>query len=88
MKLKYNYLTNKVADSFVAVSTDKICEHKFIKFNETGAFIFEMLKTDVTEDEIISALLKEYEIDNETAKDSVRTFLKYVSDLGIIQYEC
>ena len=46
MKLKYNFVTNEVADKIVAVAVgDDLSKFNgFIKMNGTGAFIFNMLK--------------------------------------------
>ena len=54
MKLKYNFVTNKVADRIVAVAVGDDAQkfNGFIKMNDTGAFIFNMLRNDVTVDEI------------------------------------
>ena len=63
MKLKYNFVTNEVADKIVAVAVGGDLEkfNGFIKMNDTGAYIFNMLKSDVTEEEIVSAMKKDYE---------------------------
>ena len=57
MKLKYNFVTNEVADKIVAVAVGGDLEkfNGFIKMNDTGAYIFNMLKSDVTEEEIVAA---------------------------------
>lgn len=62
MKLKYNFVTNEVADKIVAVAVgDDLSKFNgFIKMNDIGAYIFNMLKKDVTEDEIVAAMQKDY----------------------------
>lgn len=62
MKLKYNFVINNVAGETVAVSVGDTDGrfNGYIKLNETGAFIFKMLKNDTTREEIINALIKEY----------------------------
>lgn len=86
MKLKYDFVVNKVADSFVAVATgDALNEYNgFIKMNETGAFIFKLLKDDITEEKITEKLLNEYDTDKKTAEDSVKKFLNDLEEKGII----
>ena len=63
MKLKYNFVMNKVADKTVAVAVgDDLANFGgFIKMNDTGAFIFGLLKKDITKEEIINAVMNEYE---------------------------
>lgn len=62
MKLKYKFVINNVAGEIVAVSVGNNSGsfNGFVKLNETGAFIFQKLKTDTTRDGIISDVLKEY----------------------------
>ncbi len=62
MKLKYNFVINQVAGETVAVSVGDNDGrfNGYIKLNETGAFIFKMLKKDTTREDIINALLAEY----------------------------
>lgn len=62
MKLKYNFVINNVAGETVAVSVGDNDGrfNGYIKLNETGAFIFKMLKNDTTREDIINALCVEY----------------------------
>ena len=81
MKLKYNFVTNEVADKIVAVAVgDDLSKFNgFIKMNGSGAFIFNMLKNDVTEDDIVSALLKEYT--DATEQEARETVAEFVGEL-------
>lgn len=62
MKLKYDFVVNRVAGEIVAVSVGNTTGsfNGYIKLNETGAFVFNALKKDTTREDIINALLKEY----------------------------
>lgn len=74
MKLKYNFVINQVAGETVAVSVGDNDGrfNGYIKLNETGAFIFKMLKKDTTREEIINALCAEYpDATQEAAAESV-----------------
>ena len=78
MKLKYNFVTNQVADKIVAVAVGEDLNHfnGFIKMNDVGAFIFNLLKNDVTEEEIVAACLKQYpDATEEEAKETVSEFV-------------
>lgn len=81
MKLKYNFVTNEVADKIVAVAVgDDLSEFNgFIKMNETGAYIFNMLKNDVTVDEIVTAMQKDY--DDATEAEIRETVEEFVGEL-------
>lgn len=87
MKLKYDFVTNNVAGKTVAVAVGKgLAEFGgFIKLNETGAFIFELLKKETTKEEIVKALLQEYDITEEKALESTEEFLEYLSSNGVLK---
>lgn len=79
MKLKYNFVVNNVAGETVAVSVGDTDGrfNGYIKLNETGASIFKKLKSDVTREEIIDAVLKEYpEATKQEVADSVDELLE------------
>ena len=63
MKLRYNFVTNEVAGKIVAVAVgeDLTKFNGFIKMNDIGAYIFNMLKDDVTVDDIVTAMAKDYQ---------------------------
>lgn len=79
MKLKYNFVTNEVADKIVAVPVGEDLEKfgGFIKMNDVGAYIFNMLKNDVTEDEIVASMLKDFE---DATEQEVRETVKEFTD--------
>lgn len=88
MKLKYNFVTNKVADRIVAVAVGEDAEKfsGFIKMNETGAYIFNMLKNDVTEEEITAAMEKEYDgVTKEDLYNTVKKFIGQLNESGVIE---
>ena len=88
MKLKYNFITNKVADKIIAVAVGKDAEKfsGFIKMNETGAYIFNMLKNNVNENEIITAMEKEYDgVTKEELCTTVREFIEQLNESGVIE---
>ena len=47
-----------------------------ITLNGTGAFLWEKLQAETTEDALVAALLAEYDVDEDTAKKSVATFVE------------
>ncbi len=87
MKLKYNFVTNEVADKIVAVAVGDDLQqfNGFIKMNDTGAYIFNMLKNDVTEDEIVSAMQKDYEdATEEEIRETVGEFVGKLKEADVL----
>lgn len=48
----------------------------FYSFNDTGSYIFSLVKKGTPEEKIASALIKKYEISESKAKRDVTDFLK------------
>lgn len=86
MKLKYKFVTNEVAGKTVAVAVGEDLESfgGFIKLNETGAFIFSLLREEISKEEIVTAVLGEYDVSEEKAIKSTEEFLRYLSSFGVI----
>ncbi len=79
MKLKYEFIVNNVAGETIAVSLGGTAGsfNGYIKLNETGAFIFKMLKKETTREEIINALRAEYpDATQQDATESVDELLE------------
>lgn len=88
MKLKYNFVTNEVADKIVAVAVgdDMGKFNGFIKMNETGAQIFNLLKEEITMEDLVSEMSKLYPEETEdTVKEVVGGFVAELKDKGVIE---
>lgn len=86
MKLKYKFVTNEVAGKTVAVAVGEDLESfgGFIKLNETGAFIFNLLREEISKEEIVKAICREYDVTEEKAIKATEEFLEYLSSFGVI----
>ncbi len=87
MKLKYEFIINQVADNMVAVPVGDGMEQfgGFLKMNDIGAEILEILKNDVTAEEIAQELLKKHPESNmEEALETVTEFTNTLKENGII----
>ena len=51
---------------------------------ELGAFIWDLLPEAAGEDDILAAVLAEYEVDEATARADIREFLKKLENLGVV----
>lgn len=51
---------------------------------ELGAFIWDLLPEAAGEEDIVKAVLAEYEVDEATARADIREFLKKLQDLQIL----
>lgn len=87
MKIKSGFILRSIAGCKVVVSVGKRTRdfNGIINLNGTGAFLWERLQTGATEDELVSAILSNYEeVDEPLARESVRAFIKNLSDAGCL----
>lgn len=85
MKLKYDFVINKVADKNVAVSVGTADFNGFIKMDDLGAFMLGLLKEEISEDEM-AAKMKEQYPDNtlEEIKECIDDFTSKLKAEGVI----
>ncbi len=77
MKVKDDYLLRNVAGSYIVVPVGEgsLDFSGVITLNEVGAFLWERLQADITEDKLVEAVLAEYDIDKATAKADTAEFI-------------
>lgn len=87
MKIKEDYILRKVADSCVVVPVGAatLDFNGMIQLNETGAFLFEILQKGASKEELVKALLKEYNVDAAAAEQDTEQFIGKLKDAGIIE---
>ncbi len=86
MKIKQGYTLRGIADSFVVVPTEgDINLNGIITLNESGAFLFNLMEKETTKEELIKAMLKEYKIDEATAKKDIEIFIERLNKTGIVE---
>ena len=72
MKIRNGFILRDVAGKTFVVATGELSKefNGMITLNETGKFIWLLLQNDVTENEIVEALMKEYECDDRKVVES------------------
>jgi len=87
MKIQPGFTLKEVAGSFVIVptGTNIVDFSAMITLNETGAFLFENIKNDITEEELVKVMLNEYDTDEETAKADVAEFVNSLKTQGWVE---
>ncbi len=87
MKIKENFMLRKVADCFVVVPIGPAVAqfNGMINLNEAGAFLWQQLENDTTEDAVVSAMLEQYDVDEATAKADVAKFVSQLREASLIE---
>ena len=59
--------------------------HGMITLSESGLLLWKRLQTECTEEELVEALLTEYQVDRETASADVKAFIRQMQEVGILE---
>lgn len=87
MKLKDEIVLGNIDGKDFAIATGSL-SHKFqglINNNPTANFIFTLLKTQQTEDSIVSAMLEKYDADEAVIRADVKELLAKLEEMGILE---
>lgn len=87
MKIKEGYLLREVAGNHVVVPTGKatLDFSGVITLNGAGAFLWKLVSGEATEQELLSSLLEEYEIDEATAQVDLCEFLAKLKEADLLE---
>ena len=87
MKIKKGFVVKKVAgqDVVIALGSASKIFNGIIKLNESARFIWDKLAEGADRDAIVSALLEEYEIDEQTAGRDVDNFIEQLKGANILE---
>ena len=55
-----------------------------ITVNEIGAFLWDMLQNDVALEDMVAGVLKEYDVEENVAKEDIQEFLNVLIEGGIL----
>ena len=86
MKLKQEFVLRSIAGENVLIPVTGL-DNKFdglISLNESGVVIWKALESGCDEDAIVNALLEEYEVTEEKARQDVQNLLNQLRVLGIL----
>ena len=77
MKIKAEYVLREVANQNIVVPTGKetLKFNGMINLNNSGKFLWNLLKEDRTADELVEALMDKYEVSREVALTDVNNFI-------------
>ncbi len=85
MKIKNGFILRTVAGETVALPTDGVTNlDMMITLNDTGRFLWEQLEQETSEEAMVAALLKEYDVDEAIAKSSVADFVAKLKELDFL----
>lgn len=86
MELKKKLMKREIAgDTFLVPLGKTVYDSNGLFFlTEVGAFIWDLLPQAQSEEDILSAILKEYDVEESVARQDVRSFLEKLKSVEII----
>ncbi len=87
MKIKQGFVLRQVADATIVVPSGKasLDFNGMITLNETGAFLWSLLENETTVDEMVEAMLADYEVDEATARAGIERFVAKLDSEGLLE---
>lgn len=87
MTIKNDYVLREVSGTYVVVAVGKSSKDfkRIITLNDTGAFIFRLLKRDTSLADIKLAMVREYDIDATKVDLDVNQFINKMKENGIFE---
>lgn len=87
MKIKDGFVLREVAGSYIVVAVGEAVKNfnGIINLNETGAFLWKILESGATKEELVAKLLEEYDVDEKTAAEDVGKFINKLSEAKLVK---
>lgn len=87
MKIKDGFVLKNVAGKHIVVPIGDTAVNfsGLLTLNESGVILFECLTQDLSEDEMVHALLEKYEVSEDQARQDVHAFIQKLLNKGLIQ---
>lgn len=87
MKLKEGFIFRKIAgDNVVVPIGQQISEFNgLIKLNDSGAFLWNILKEGSSKEELVDKLQEEYEVDRDFAENDVEKFIQILKERDMLE---
>ena len=86
MRLKDDFILHNTGEDFVIIATGEATKNfnGIIKLNNMGGEIVSFLSNDISEEDIVKAIVEKYEVDYDTAKEDIKNILDSLKKAGVI----
>ena len=87
MKIKYGFILREIAGNFIVIAIGNAVKdfNGVITLNETGAFLWKQLEKGATKEQLLEALLNEYEVDNQVAEQHIDKFIEKLTNAQLLK---
>lgn len=87
MKLKTGFVLHSVGNEHIVVAVNERTKdfRGMVRLNNSGAYLWSKMQSEFTKETLVSALLDKYEVTQETAAQTVDTFLDDLNRGGLLE---
>ena len=87
MKLKEGFFIRVIGDEAVIVPVGQrvVDFNGLVSLNAAGRFLCERMKEDVTEDDLVTALMDEFDVDIDQARQDVAAYIDELAKMGVVE---
>ena len=87
MKIKDGFIIREVAGSFIVVAVGSAVKdfNGIVNLNETGAFLWKILESGATKEELLAKMTEEYDVDEETARKDIDAFIDKLQEAKLVR---
>ena len=83
--IKQGYVAREIAGEYIAVPVDSSCGTNIIILNPVSKFLLDELKTEKTFDELLNAILSNYDVSKEEAETDLKEFLMQLIENNLLR---
>lgn len=87
MKIKSGFMLREIAGSWVVVPLGQMVVefNSLMTLNESGAMIWKRLETGAEMDELVEMILREYDVDEHTARSDIQEIIDAMNENGLLE---
>jgi hypothetical protein len=87
MKIKDGFILREVAGNYIVVAVGDAVKgfNGVINLNETGAFLWKLLEKGCEKEDLLNALLEEYDVEKSVAESDVSAFITKLTEASLVK---
>ena len=87
MKIKEGFILRDVMDEHIVMPTgDNIAKFEgAVVLNEVSAFIYKLLEHPMCREDLLAAIVSEYDVDEATAAEDLDALLNKLAEMGVLE---
>lgn len=89
MKIKEEYILQNIADQWLVIDTNgkSVNFNKILALNESGRYLWEQMEKETSREQLIPALMTQFDIDETIAQKDTDEFIRKLRELECLEDE-